>query len=141
MYVSPISRKVGKVPLLDLFWSMLWFFLFFAWIWLLISVFSDIFRSSDLSGGSKALWTFFVLVLPYLGVLVYLIARGGQMQERAMDEAARREEATRKYIQQAAGGSAGAASSADEIAKLAQLRDQGHLTEAEFAAQKAKILA
>ena len=120
---------------------MLWFFLFFAWIWLLISVFSDIFRSSDLSGGSKALWTFFVLILPYLGVLIYLIARGGQMQERAMEEAARREEATRKYIQQAAGSSGGAASSADEIAKLAQLRDQGHLTEAEFAAQKAKILA
>jgi len=119
---------------------MLWFFLFFAWIWLLISVFSDIFRSSDLSGWGKALWTFFVLILPYLGVLVYLIARGSQMQERAMDEAARRDEATRKYIQQAA-GSGGSASSADEIAKLAQLRDQGHLTEAEFAAQKAKILA
>jgi Short C-terminal domain/Phospholipase_D-nuclease N-terminal len=127
---------------LDLFWSMLWFFLFFAWIWLLISVFSDIFRSSDLSGGGKALWTLFVLILPYLGVFVYLIARGGQMQERSMEEAVRREEATRKYIQQAAAGSAGGGgSSADEIAKLAQLRDQGHLTEAEFATQKAKILA
>jgi hypothetical protein len=126
---------------LDLFWSMLWFFLFFAWIWLLISVFSDIFRSSDLSGGGKALWTLFVLILPYLGVFVYLIARGGQMQERSMEEAVRREEATRKYIQQAAGSAGGGGSSADEIAKLAQLRDQGHLTEAEFAAQKAKILA
>ena len=129
------------MPLLDLFWSMLWFFLFFAWIWLLISVFSDIFRSSDLSGGGKALWTLFVLILPYLGVFVYLIARGGQMQERSMEEAVRREEATRKYIQQAAGSAGGGGSSADEIAKLAQLRDQGHLTEAEFAAQKAKILA
>jgi hypothetical protein len=126
---------------LDLFWSMLWFFLFFAWIWLLISVFSDIFRSSDLSGGGKALWTLFVLILPYLGVFVYLIARGGQMQERSMEEAVRREEATRKYIQQAAGSAGGGGSSADEIAKLAQLRDQGHLTEAEFAAQKAKVLA
>lgn len=128
------------MPLLDLFWTMLWFFLFFAWIWLLISVFSDIFRSADLSGWAKALWILFVVVLPYLGVLVYLIARGGEMQERAAETMAQREEATRKYIQEAAGSGGGARSSADEIAKLAQLRDQGHLTDAEFQAQKAKLL-
>ena len=133
------SRKGTFVPLLDLFWTMLWFFLFFAWIWLLISVFSDIFRSADLSGWAKALWILFVVVLPYLGVLVYLIARGGKMQERAAEAMAQREEATRKYIQEAA-GSAGTVSRADEIAKLAQLRDQGHLTDEEFQAQKSKLL-
>lgn len=126
------------MPLLDLFWSMLWFFLFFVWIWLLISVFADIFRSSDLGGGAKAFWILFVVVLPYLGVFVYLISRGGSMQERGAQEMARREQATRQYIQQAAGSGG---SAADEVAKLAQLRDQGHLTDAEFAAQKAKILA
>ncbi|HEY7470186.1 MAG TPA: SHOCT domain-containing protein [Acidimicrobiia bacterium] len=126
------------MPLLDLFWSMLWFFLFFVWIWLLITVFADIFRSSDLSGWGKALWILFVVVLPYLGVLVYLIARGGSMQERAMEEMAEREKSYRQYIQEAA-GSAGA-SAADELAKLGQLRAQGVITEDEFAAQKAKLL-
>lgn len=129
------------MPLLDLFWTMLWFFLFFAWIWLLISVFADIFRSADLSGWAKAFWILFVVILPYLGVLVYLISRGGKMQERAAQDMAQREQATRHYIQEAAGSAGGGVSSADEIAKLAQLRDQGHLTDAEFAAQKAKILA
>jgi hypothetical protein len=117
---------------------MLWFFLFFVWIWLLITVFADIFRSSDLSGWGKALWILFVVVLPYLGVLVYLIARGGSMQERAMEEMAEREKSYRQYIQEAA-GSAGA-SAADELAKLGQLRAQGVITEDEFAAQKAKLL-
>jgi len=118
---------------------MLWFFLFFVWIWLLITVFGDIFRSKDLSGGGKALWTIFVIVLPYLGVFVYLISRGGSMQERAMEEMAAREEMQRKYIQQVS-ASSGGASSADELAKLGELKAKGLLTDAEFAAQKAKIL-
>ena len=67
----------------QVFWSMLWFFMFFIWIWLLIIVFSDIFRSQDLSGWGKALWSIFVIVLPYLGVFVYLIARGHKMNEHA----------------------------------------------------------
>jgi hypothetical protein len=125
------------VPLLDLFWAMLWFFLFFVWIWLLISIFSDIFRSPDLSGWGKALWTIFVIVLPFLGVLVYLIARGNSMQQRAIDDAAAREKATRQYIQDVSGGS----STAGELAKLDELRKSGVLTDAEFAAQKAKLLA
>ena len=126
------------MPLLDLFWAMLWFFLFFVWIWLLITVFADIFRSKDMGGGAKALWTIFVIVLPYLGVLVYLIARGGSMQERAMEEMAAREEMTRKYIQEVSTSSG--ASAADELAKLGELKAQGLLTDAEFAAQKAKLL-
>jgi hypothetical protein len=128
---------------MDLFWSMLWFFLFFAWIWLLITIFSDIFRSPDLSGWGKAFWTIFVVILPWLGVLIYLIARGGSMQERAMAMAVQQEKAQREYIQQvsASGGGASSASSADELKKLAELQSQGVISAEEFAAQKAKILA
>jgi hypothetical protein len=124
---------------LDLFWAMLWFFLFFAWIWLLITIFADIFRSDDLSGWAKAFWTIFVVILPWLGVLVYLIARGGSMQERAMADAAAREKATRQYIQEVSSG--GGASAADELEKLGKLQSQGVITAEEFAAQKAKLLA
>src|SRR6476619_4051602 len=92
----------------QVFLSMLWFFLFFIWIWLLISVFSDVFRSDDLSGWAKALWTFFVIVLPYLGVFVYLIARGKKMGEHALRDATRQEEQRRAYVQSVA-GSAGPA--------------------------------
>jgi Short C-terminal domain len=125
---------------MDLFWSMLWFFLFFAWIWLLITIFADIFRSDDLSGWGKAFWTIFVVILPWLGVLVYLIARGGSMQERAMAMAVQQEKAQREYIQQVS-TSSGGASSADELEKLAKLQSQGVISAEEFAAQKAKILA
>ncbi len=124
------------MPLFDLFWSMLWFFLFIAWIWLVISVIADIFRSHDLSGVGKALWAILIVVLPWLGVLLYLIARGKSMNERALADAARREEAARSYIRDAAG-----VSTADEIAKLASLRDSGHLTDEEFSRQKAALLA
>jgi hypothetical protein len=125
------------MPLLDLFWAMLWFFLFFVWIWLLISLFSDIFRSEDLSGWGKAGWTIFIILLPFLGVLVYLIARGKSMQERALKQMADQEKMTRAYIQEVSSGSA---STADEISKLAALRDQGVLTNEEFNAQKAALL-
>jgi predicted membrane channel-forming protein YqfA (hemolysin III family) len=127
------------MPLMDLFWSMLWFFLFVAWIWLVVSVIGDIFRSRDLSGWGKALWTLFVVVLPWLGVFVYLIARGKTMGERSMRDAVEQEEETRQYIQTVA--SPNGHSSADEIAKLAELRNTGLLTQDEFEAQKAKLLA
>jgi hypothetical protein len=122
----------------QVFWSMLWFFLFFIWIWLLISLFGDIFRSKDLSGGAKALWTIFIIILPFLGVLVYLIVRGNSMQERALQDAANREQQFRGYVQSVAGSGGGAA---DEIAKLADLRDKGVISVAEFEAAKAKALA
>ena len=86
------------MPLLDVFWSMLWFFLFFAWIWLLISLFTDIFRSMDLSGWAKAGWTFFLIILPLLGALIYLIARGSSMQERAIVDMAHRNKMEGQYI-------------------------------------------
>lgn len=127
------------MPLLDLFWAMLWFFLFFAWIWLLISIFGDIFRSKDLGGWGKGLWTFFVIVLPLLGSLIYLIARGGSMAERSIEEARDRDAMMRSYIQDAAGS--GGASKADELQKLADLKTSGVITDEEFQAQKSKLLA
>jgi hypothetical protein len=120
----------------QVFWSMLWFFMFFIWIWLLIIVFGDIFRSHDLSGWGKGLWTIFIIVLPYLGVFVYVIARGHKMQDHAVAAAQAQDAANRQYIQSVT--STGTA--ADEIARLAELKAQGAITEEEFAAGKAKAL-
>jgi hypothetical protein len=123
----------------QVFWSMLWFFMFFIWIWLLITVFGDIFRSHDLSGWGKALWSIFIIVLPYLGVFAYLIARGGKMQENAAREAASRETAFRSYVQDVA-GSANGGGAAGEITRLADLRERGVITEDEFQRAKARAL-
>jgi ABC-type multidrug transport system fused ATPase/permease subunit len=125
------------MPLLDLFFAMLWFFLFVAWIWLLISVYADIFRSDDLGGAAKALWVVFVLVLPYLGVLIYLIARGGSMHERSQQRSIAAREAAEAYIRDVAA----MPSTADELDKLARLRAEGVLSPEEFEVQKAKVLA
>jgi multidrug resistance efflux pump len=116
---------------------MLWFFLFFIWIWILITVFADIFRSHDMGGGAKALWVIFVIILPYLGVFVYLIARGHKMSEHAMEAAQAQNAAQRAYIQQAAGT---APSTADELARLAELKQQGVIDDAEFQRLKAKAI-
>ncbi|HEY7010656.1 MAG TPA: SHOCT domain-containing protein [Jatrophihabitantaceae bacterium] len=123
----------------QVFVSMLWFFLFFIWIWLLIVVFGDIFRSHDLGGWGKALWTIFVIVLPYLGVFVYLIVRGRKMGERNAEAARAQDAAMQNYIRNAA--SPNGRNTADEIARLAQLRDNGTITEADFQQAKAKALA
>jgi len=122
----------------QVFLSMMYFFLFFIWIWLLIVVFGDIFRSHDLGGFAKALWVIFVIVVPYLGVFVYLIARGHKMSEHALESAQAQDAAQRQYIQSAAGTSA---SAADEIARLAELKSQGVISDAEFEQAKAKALA
>jgi hypothetical protein len=121
----------------QVFWSMLWFFLFFIWIWLLILVFSDIFRSHDLSGWGKALWSIFIIFVPYLGVFVYLIARGHKMQEHALQQAQQQDAAMQQYVQNvtASGGTA------DEIARLADLHAKGVISDAEFQQAKAKALA
>ena len=128
----------SSYPLLNLFWSMCIFFLWVAWIWILIWVFIDIFRSHDLSGWAKALWFVFVLFIPLIGVLVYLIARGGKMSERAAQQAQQQDAEARAYIQDAAGSPA---SPADQLAKLADLRDRGVISAAEFDREKAKVLA
>lgn len=125
------------MPLFDLFWAMLWFFLWIAWLILLFRIFMDIFRA-DTSGWAKAGWSLFVLFLPFLGVLVYLIAEGGNMTRRTMEQAQAIDEAQRAYIRQAAGSGGG---TADELEKLAGLRDKGVLSNEEFEAQKAKLLA
>jgi len=124
------------MPILDLFWSMLWFFMFIIWLMLLFRVFGDIFRS-DMSGGGKALWVVFVIIVPFLGVLIYLIAHGGDMQQRALENAAAQEQAQRNYIRSAASDGT---SSADELEKLADLHKSGVINDTEYTQQKEKIL-
>lgn len=125
-------------PLLSVFFSLLYFFLFVIWIWIAISVTIDIFRSHDLGGFAKALWVIFVIITPYLGVFIYLIARGGKMHERQMKHAQASQAAFEQYVQQAAGTTSDVAG---QLQKLAELRDRGLLTPEEFDAQKAKLLA
>ena len=133
-----LASSSNSYPLLGAFWTILEIFLFVIWFWILITVFIDIFRSQDLSGAGKALWFLFVLFIPLIGVLVYLIARGGSMHERAAQQAQQQDEAFRSYVQQAASEGS---SSADQLAKLADLRDRGVITAEEFDREKAKILA
>ncbi len=123
-------------PLFDLFGTMLGFFIFIIWFWLLVVIFGDIFRSHDMGGGAKAVWVLFVIVLPFLGILVYLIARGGKMHERAAEQAQQQQKAFDAYVKEAAGSSP-----TEDLAKLADLKDKGVITDAEFEAQKAKLLA
>ena len=127
----------SSYPLLNVFWTIFEFFLWVIWIWILIMVFIDIFRSHDLSGWGKALWFLFVLFIPLIGVLVYLIVRGGSMHERAVRQAQQQDQAAREYIRQAAGTE----TSADQLAKLADLRDKGVINADEFEREKAKILS
>ncbi len=131
-----LAASSSSYPLLNIFWTIFEIFLWVIWIWLLIWIFIDIFRSHDLSGWAKALWVLFVVILPFLGVLVYLIVRGGKMHERAEQQAIRQDEAARSYIQQAAG-----TTTADQLAKLADLRDRGVISAEEFEREKAKVLA
>lgn len=126
------------MPLLDLFWTMLMIFLWIAWIWVLIMVISDIFRDHTTSGWGKGFWILFVVAIPWLGVLVYLIAKGDDMTKRRLDDAKQADEATRAYIREASGSSS---SVADELSKLAALRDNGTISEDEFQTQKAGLLA
>jgi len=125
-----------QYPILDIFWTMFMVFAFIIWIWLLIVIFSDIFRSHDIGGFAKALWVIFIIILPILGILVYLIARGHGMHERALQTAQQQQKAFDEYVKQTAAGS----NTADQLAKLAELKDKGTITQAEFDAQKAKLL-
>jgi membrane protein implicated in regulation of membrane protease activity len=124
-------------PLLGAFWTIFEIFLWVLWFWVLIYVFIDIFRSRDLSGVAKALWFLFVLFIPLIGVLVYLIARGDKMHQHAEQEAQQQDQAFRSYVQDAAGSG----NTADQLAKLADLRDRGVITADEFEREKAKVLA
>jgi len=122
-------------PFLDILWTMFIFFLFIIWIWILITVFVDIFRRKDTSGFSKALWIIFVIILPYLGVLIYLIANHDGMADRNLAQVQQQKAATDEYIRSVSGGAAG------EIEKAKGLLDSGAITQAEFDSIKAKALA
>ena len=122
------------------FWTVIWWilalFIFAMFFWLFISVLADLWTDPDASGWMKAGWTFFVVILPWLGILIYLIARGGSMAERAYAKQASQDD----YIRQVAGSGGGGGSGADELAKLHDLKEKGAITEAEYNAQKAKVL-
>jgi len=122
--------------LLNMIWSIFVFFLMVAWIWAVIGIIGDVFRSKDLGGMAKGIWVLFIIVIPWLGVLCYLVARGKGMEERGVQALNHADEMQRAYIQDLVGSSA-----ADELSKLAQLRDNGTISDAEFEAQKAKLLA
>ena len=128
-------------PLLNLFLTMLYFFLWIAWLFLLFRIILDIFRSADLGGWGKAGWTILIVFVPFLGVLVYVIARGSSMQERDMQQARDSKQAMDRYITETAKGAAPASSPVDELTKLADLHKSGAINDDEFAAMKAKVLA
>jgi hypothetical protein len=119
----------------DIFWSIFWLFLMVAWIWVVISVLSDVFRSRDMGGLPKALWVLFIILVPWLGILAYIILRGDRMQQNQMDAAREIEDAQRAYIRGLVGSSPAA-----ELEKLAALKQAGILTEEEYSAQKARVL-
>jgi len=127
---------MNSYPLANAFWTMLWFFLWILWFFLLFRIILDIFRSKDLGGWGKAGWLIFVCILPFLGVFVYLIARGSKMTQRDAEDAQAADQAMRAYVRDAAGSGG----PADELAKLADLRDRGVISDAEFQQSKAKVL-
>ena len=121
----------------QVFWSILWFFLFFVWIMLIFTIFGDIIRSDDMGGAAKAIWSIFIIFVPFLGIFMYLIIRGGSMGERQMKAAKAQQAAMDDYIRT----TASTGSAADELAKLADLHSQGKLDDAEYAAAKAKVVS
>ena len=133
----PLADSTGY-PVLNVFWTIFEIFAFVIWFWLLFVILTDVFRSRDLSGWGKAGWTVFVIFLPVIGILTYLIVRGPSMHERSAQQARQQEDAFRSYVQEAAGSQP---SSADQLAKLADLRQRGVITTDEFEQQKAKVLA
>ena len=122
-------------------YSFLVFFFWIIWIYLLIIVFGDIFRSRDLSGVGKAIWALFVVVLPYLGVFIYLLVRGGKMHEHAVADTQAQEDAFRQYVRDASGEPGGGGGPAAELARLADLKERGVISDAEFERLKAKVVS
>ncbi len=125
-------------PLLDAFLTIFWLFIWIMWIFLLIRIISDVFRSHDLTGAGKAGWTLVLIAFPLVGVLVYLLVRGNGLHERENRQVQANEDAMRHYLNRMGGPGA---STADELTRLAELRDRGVLTEEEFQREKAKLLA
>ena len=125
-------------PILGVFWTMLMFFIWVAWLMMLFNVVFDIFRSHDMGGLAKAGWLLFVLFIPLLGVLIYVLARGDSMRQREIDRAQARQSDFDSYVQSTVSSSSGVA---DELTKLGQLKDDGVITADEFQQQKSKLLA
>jgi hypothetical protein len=132
---SPTVPIAADYPFLDVLWSMLIFFVWVIWIWIVITVLIDVFRRHDIGGFAKALWVIFVVILPWLGVLIYLIAEHDGMRERSMQQAQSQQAEFDQYVRETAGGSAG------EIAKAKELLDSGTITQEEFDAIKAKAIS
>ncbi|MFE2561146.1 SHOCT domain-containing protein [Streptomyces sp. NPDC059352] len=128
-------------PLLNVFWTMLWFFIWIMWLFLLFKVITDIFRDHSLNGWAKAGWLIFCILLPYLGVLVYVIARGKGMGQRDVKQAKDSEAAFQDYIRKTAGTAPAGGGAGDELARLADLKEKGAITDEEFQKAKAKVLA
>ena len=122
----------------QVFWSILWFFLFFVWIMLIFTIFGDIMRNHEMSGVAKALWSIFIIFIPFIGIFAYLIINGGKMGERQIQAAQAQETARQDYIRTTAGSGT---SAADELSKLADLHTAGKLDDAEYTAAKAKVVS
>src|SRR4051812_43800364 len=132
---SDVLPIAADYPFIDVFWSMIIFFFWVIWIWIVITVLMDVFRRHDIGGFMKALWVIFVVILPWLGVLIYLIVEHNGMRERSMKDVEAQQNAFDERVRQASGGSA------DEISKAKALLDSGAITQQEFDALKAKALA
>ncbi|MER8187869.1 SHOCT domain-containing protein [Kitasatospora sp. NPDC094015] len=133
------TSLASDYPLLSLFWTIAEIFLWILWIFLLIRVIDDIFRDDSIGGGAKAAWAIVVVLLPFLGIFIYLIVRGKGMGERSAKAARKRDEEFRSYVRETA-GDGGGGNHADQLAKLADLRGRGDLTEQEYQQAKAKVL-
>ena len=133
--MSVLADSSSSYPFFSALWLMVVFFAFIIWIWLLISIFADIFRRRDIGGGMKAIWIIFVIVAPYLGVLIYLIAEHNGMADRSMEQMKAAQAQQADYIKSVAGSSP-----ADQVAQAKSLLDSGAITQAEFDTMKAKAL-
>ncbi|MDQ0989521.1 SHOCT domain-containing protein [Streptomyces sp. V3I7] len=138
--MSPPTYLAYDYPLLSAFWTMLWFFLWVMWFILLVRIVFDIFRDDSLGGWGKAGWLLFVLLLPFLGVFVYLIVRGTSMGEREIKQARAQQSAVDAYVRETA-GAGGRPSSADELTKLSEMRSRGDITDDEFRRAKELVLS
>jgi hypothetical protein len=132
-------EAASDYPLLNVFWTMVIFFAWMIWIWLLITIFADLFSRRDIGGWGKAGWTLFVLVLPFVGVLIYLISQSNAMADRRMAQVKAQQESFDSYVKSVAASSGGAA--ATEIGRAKELLDSGAITQDEYDALKAKALA
>lgn len=139
--MSPQTYLAYDYPLMSAFWTMLWFFLWILWFILLFRIVVDVFRDDSLSGWAKAGWLLFVIVLPFLGVLVYVIARGRSMGSREVRQARAQQEAFDSYIRETVKGGAGKSSGVDELTRLSEMRARGDITEEEFTKAKALVLS